>query len=198
MTTFGAAWTRRLVQSSAALAVPCEWVLAVLALESGFNPSARNASGARGLWQRMPRDGVPYAETDPTRQLADAFAFWRQMLAAFRVGAPTSREAFYTLNLAPARLKNGSYDGETVLYEAPGAAYRANAAPFGLDPGARTGAIHIRHLAHGLDGAVHRCRARYDAELGAALTDIADGAHEPREYTPNVHPGVGVVSLPRR
>ena len=168
VTTFGPPWTRLLIDGAASLHVPCEWVLAVLALESGFNPLARNASGARGLWQRMPRDGVPYAETDPTRQLADAFAFWRQMLAAFRVGAPTSREAFYCLNLAPARLKDGRYNDDTVLYAAPGAAYRANAAPFGLDPEDPVGRLRMRDLASGLDAAVRRCRARYDAELGAA------------------------------
>lgn len=51
---FGREWSRALCEGCATLDVPPEWVLAVFALESGFNPFARNASGARGLWQRMP------------------------------------------------------------------------------------------------------------------------------------------------
>lgn len=53
-TTFGPEWSRALCLGCASLDVPPDWVLAVLALEGGFNPLARNASGARGMWQRMP------------------------------------------------------------------------------------------------------------------------------------------------
>lgn len=162
--TFGPAWSRALCVGCASLGVPPEWVLAVLALESGFNPLAKNASGARGLWQRMPSGGVPYAVTDPTQQLRDAFAFWRAMMLQFHVDGFTSREAFYCLNLAPARLRNSAYTPETVLYAAPTAAYEANR---NLDPH-HTGRITIAMLAPALDAAVARNRARYDAELEAA------------------------------
>lgn len=172
MTTFGPAWSRALCEGCATLIVPPEWPLAVFALESGFNPLARSAAGARGLWQKMPsKSGVEYPTTDPVEQVKDAFKFWRLMLFQFRVPSITSREALYCLNFAPARLQGGAYDASTVLYAAPSAAYRMNAAPFGLDPQAATGAIRMRDLAHGLDTAVRRCRARYDAELAAAYVE---------------------------
>lgn len=151
------------------LGVPPAWVLAVLALESGFGPTAHNASGARGLWQRMPEAGKPYLVVDPVEQIRDAFAFWRSMATMMRTGPLTSREAFYCLNLAPARLLNGAYDDETVLYAAPSRAYQQNAAAFGLDPHDPACALRIRHLALGLSAAVHRHQARYDAELEAAM-----------------------------
>jgi len=169
VTTFGPSWSRALCEGCATMSVPPEWVLAVFALESGFNPLARSAAGARGLWQRMPsKSGVEYPTTDPVEQLRDAFKFWRLMTFQFRVPAITSRAALYCLNFAPARLQGGAYDDATELYAAPSAAYRMNAAPFGLDPKDPNGVLRMKHLAHGLDTAVRRCRARYDAELEAA------------------------------
>lgn len=160
---FGEAFTRRLVEGAKALRVPPEWILAVLALESGFNPQASNPSGARGLWQRMPSRGVPYSCPAPEVQIADAVLFWRQMMIAMRVPAFTSREAFYCCNLAPARLYGGHYGPDTVLY-AGDVAYRENA---GLDVN-HDGAITLSELAPCLDRAVDRCRARFEAELAAA------------------------------
>ncbi len=182
MTTFGRGWSLAFVAECATLGVPVEWPLAVFALESGFNPLARNASGARGLFQKMPANGVEYAVTDPIQQMRDAFAFWRAMCGSFHVGEITSREALYCLNLAPARLKGGRYDTETALYEAPSKAYRQNAAPFGLDPNDPVGVIRMRHLAVGLDRYVAKCRPRYDAELDAA-EDAS--ARPPRPYAEN-------------
>ena len=172
MTTFGPDWTAALVAGADSLSVPPEWPLAVIAIESGFNPLARNASTAAfGLWQKMP----PYAVTDPVRQLQDAFAFWRVMVADMRVDLLRTREAFYCLNLAPARLRFGQYNDDTALYAAPSIAYRENAGPFGLDPYAKDGSLRIRDLAHGLDAAIARCLARYDAELAAASSSCARG-----------------------
>lgn len=185
MNTFGVDWTDALCEGSERLGVHVAWVLAVLALESGFDPCARNRSGARGLWQRMPVAGMPYAETDPVRQLRDAFAFWRAMVVAFDVGRLSSREALYCLNLAPARLRGGCYDDDTALYAAPSRAYEQNAAAFGLDPRDTRGVIRMRHLAHGLDAAIARCRGRYDAELEATLES---DTHPARDYAPNIQP----------
>lgn len=165
--TFGDEWTRVLVIGANQLGVPPEWILAVIALESGFNPLAKSIANARGLWQKMPsKDGKPYAETDPTKQLQDAFAFWVEMKRVFVVPAFTSREAFYCLNLAPARLMGGTYTDETVLYSKAKhkAAYEANR---GLDVTKR-GDIRIKDLRVGLDASVRRCQGRYDDELAAA------------------------------
>lgn len=180
MRTFGDAWSLALCIGCASLNVPPEWVLAVLALESGFDPLARNSSGARGLWQRMPIDGKPYDVADPVKQIEDAFGFWRAMVRGFR--APLrSREAVYCLNLAPARLRDGQYDDETVLYGAPSMAYKQNAKAFGLDPEDPVGRIRMRNLAHGIDAAIARHRARYDAELAAAYAVNASGGGPPEE-----------------
>lgn len=172
MTTFGPEWSRALCDGCQLLAgppgIPLEWPLAVIALESGFNPMARSKAGARGLWQKMPVAGKEYDQADPVRQIKDAFGFWCAMQTAFKVGKLTTREAFYALNLAPARLKNGSYDNDTVLYAAPAIAYRMNAAPFGLDPNDPVGTLKIQDLASGLDAAVKRCEERFYAELEAA------------------------------
>lgn len=51
---FGPGFSRELATGAASIGAEIEWVCAVLALESGFDPKAANASGARGLWQRMP------------------------------------------------------------------------------------------------------------------------------------------------
>lgn len=174
--TFGPAWSRALCDGCVGINVPPEWPLSVIALESGFDPLAVSPAGARGLWQKMPsKPGAPYTTTDPVQQIRDAFAFWTLMKVHFRVPRFTSREAFYCLNLAPARLRDGAYDSETVLYAAPGAAYQMNAPAFGLDPRAKDGAIRIRHLAAGLEAAIRRCRARYDAELEAAMVANVSG-----------------------
>lgn len=186
-----------MLQGCSALGVPYAWVFSVLALESGFNPYARSQAGAFGLWQRMPSRGVAYAVADPIRQMSDAFTFWRQMSDAFHVTVFRRREAFYCLNLAPARLKNDRYDDETELYSAPSSEYRMNAGPFGLDPKDPGGVLRMRNLAHGLDAAVERCRARYDAECEAAQAVIDDWASPTHPARPNVQPGVGTIVLDR-
>jgi hypothetical protein len=135
----------------------------------------------------MPVNEVPYdTSRSPERQLDDAFHFWRTMQLTFRVPCFLSRESLYCLNLAPARLRNGDYDDETVLYAAPGAAYRANALAFGLDPSDPAGALRMRHLAFGLDAAVRRCRARYDAELACVRELLACDAAAPDLRDPNL------------
>lgn len=187
MTTFGPVWTQTLIDGARVLAVPPAWVLAVIALESGFNPTARNPSGAVGLWQKMPEAGRPYSVTDPVEQLRDAFRFWRSMVKMMNVGAVKSREAFYCLNLAPARLKDGNYDDETILYAAPGPSYQQNAEAFGLVKNDPHGALRLRHLAYGLNVAVRRCQARYDDELVAAVpTQWLGTAEQPDMRDPNL------------
>lgn len=104
-----------------------------------------HGTGARGLWQKMPRrlkrsDPAPddaqrrkpipdllylYEVTDPVKQMREGFAFWRAMMKTFSVPSITSVEAFYCLNFAPARLKGGAYHDETIIY-AKDASYRAN------------------------------------------------------------------------
>jgi hypothetical protein len=162
---FGAEFSRRLMAGCKALGVPPEWVLAVLALESGFNPNAANPSGARGLWQRMPdrTTGALYSRPPPPQQIADAFLFWSQMQRAFRVPRFTSRAAFYCCNLAPARLSGGHYGPDTVLYQGD-TAYRQNAS---LDVD-HDGRITLGELEPCLDRAVRGHQARYDAELASA------------------------------
>jgi hypothetical protein len=203
--------------SSLGTPVPPEWVLGALALESGFNPRAANASGARGLWQKMPEpvvqkgkpvvlavDAKPppgcllrdirdpmtkqvtgkslwqlYACPAPEVQIAEACRFWWQFARAQKMPSGfTSREALYCCNLAPARLRGGRYTGETVLYSANEedkgldvywpAAYLQNCEAFGLAKAAGELRLRMRHLATGLDRAIARHRARYDAEVAAA------------------------------
>jgi hypothetical protein len=183
---FGHAFTTALTTGAASLGVPVAWVLGVLALESGLDPMAANRSGARGLWQCMPVNGRPYLVSDPAQQMRDAVAFWSRFSIKFETGTFRSREAFYCLNLAPARLIGGEYHDDTIVYSTNmqdrilnprGArfaqtfwpeAYRQNARAFGLDPLDAHGRIRMRDLAVGLDAGIRRCRARYDAELAAA------------------------------
>lgn len=212
---FGVEFSGALCLGCASLSVPPEWVLAVLCLEgNGMDPHAANASGARGMWQRMPEPvlvgGRPlildlvapcpvgcvlrvahdlhdptkvvghsvwklYAPTDPVRQLNDYFAWTRVELRNVNAGAIRSREALYCCNLAPERLRNGGYDPDTVLYPAPTDAYRANARSFGLDPNDPKGALRMSDLATGLDAAVKRHQAKFDAELEAANVANAGG-----------------------
>lgn len=206
--TFGEAWSRALVLECDELCVEHEWALAVFALESDFNPHARSQADARGLWQRMPRPigadpnhpppgsyvrtdkmgrqtvWMPYLVTDPIAQLQDGFAFWTEANVRYNgdMGLAT-REAFYCLNFAPARLSGGHYSDDTPIYscrQSDGVAfwvagYKANAKSFGLDPDDTNGRILMRDLAIGLDAAVLRNRARYDAELSviASLVDVS-------------------------
>lgn len=146
-------------------------------------------SGARGLFQKMPtverRDGLPplmrlYAERDPVRQLRDAFQFWNAMIYTFRAGVPKSRAAFYCVNLAPARLKDGAYTDETVLYgikkDASGNIVKSSAYWMnrGLDVDG-DGAIQMRELEPILVKAVEQNRTRFDAELAAAYVSNLAG-----------------------
>jgi hypothetical protein len=165
--TFGDAWTALLVDGASAMRVDPAWVLAVCALESGFDPLARNRSGAFGLFQRMP----PYSQPDPRSQLRDYFDFCDAQQRSFHFVGFRSREELYCCNLAPARLAFGNAAPGTILYSAQenGASYRANAEAFGLNPNDPSGAIRMRDLAFGLDAAIVRCRERYDEELSAAI-----------------------------
>ncbi len=181
---FGADFSRRLMAGCRGLEVPPEWVLSVLALESGYNQAAGNPSGARGLWQKMPDHGVPYDTSKaPAQQLADAFVFWGQMRASFKVTSFGTRGAFYCLNLAPARLADGRGTPDRILYssrqdlhpaEYSQRAYEQN---IGLDPVTghdaqgkplRKGWIEIRDLEAPLDRAVAGHQARFAAELASA------------------------------
>jgi len=131
----------------------------------------KNADGTSSVMRK-------YYCPAPAVQLAEAFRFWMgSRRAGFR-----SREALYAANLAPARLI-GAYDADTIIYSANPedeplngrggeftktywpAAYRDNASACGLDPKDPKGRILMRDLAVGLDAAVRRHRARYDAEL---------------------------------
>lgn len=133
-----------------------------------------------------------YACPAPEIQIAEAFKFWlRYRGAGFR-----NREALYCANIAPARLL-GTYDAETIIYSAniedaplnnrgPAyvrtywvEAYKQNAAAFGLDPRDPRGRIRMRHLGVGLDAAIRRTQARYDAELTAAWVANARGPGPP-------------------
>lgn len=230
MTAFGPDFSGALCLGASSLGVPVEWPLAALCLEGdGMNPYAANASGARGMWQRMPdqlyQGGRPwtlavdapappgcvlrnvrdaagvvvghtvwrlYLVTDPVQQLNDYFAWTRDRLHDGKVGRLKSREALYCCNLAPARLAGGAYDDETVLYSMRRedgnayfpAGYQQNAAPFGLDAKDPAGRLQMKHLAHGLDAAVARHRAKFDAELAAARE--VEAAQPAREYAENL------------
>lgn len=231
ISAFGADFSRAFCLGCASIGTRLEWPFAVLCLEGdGMNPYAANASGARGMWQRMPTqvviDGVPrtlppgvpppagciarpvkgpdgavihqtvwrlYSPTDPVRQINDYFAYTRAMIAELRAGKLTSRSALYCLNLAPARVYGGTYTDETIVYStnvedeplnARGHAfaktywpdaYQANARAFGLDPKNPHGRILMSDLATGLDAAVARHQAKYDAELTAAYVANAGG-----------------------
>lgn len=175
MKTFGPAFSKALCEVCGALSQPGwpvlpEWVCAVLALESGFDPHAHNASGAFGLWQKMPEHGIPYQVTDPVQQLRDYCAFTRSKRNTF---SPFKRfecrEGLYLANLAPARLKLGQ-TRDIVVYAAPGDSYSENARSFGKEPHDPHGVILVSDLAVGIDAGVARCRARYDAEVAAAYS----------------------------
>jgi hypothetical protein len=149
-----------------------------------------HGTGARGLFQKMPkreqREGKVdllylYMVDDPVAQLMDAFAFWDAMMKQMKVAEPlTSREAFYCLNLAPARLYGGKYSPETVVYSSRKdlhsreywlKAYEANS---NLDK-ERKGWIEIRDLGPALDRAARSNPARFEAELDA-LRNCSDGS----------------------
>lgn len=218
---FGSRFSVALVEgcgllSSLGTPVPVRWVLRCIALESGFNQKAANASGARGLWQRMPEQqfaqGRPvvlpldakapqgfilrdvrdpmtkqvtgrslwklYSCPAPEVQIAEACRFWWRMARDLKVeGGFRTCEALYCANLAPARLRGGRYNDETVLYSANDAdkgldsyypaGFLQNHAAFGLpEDGERR--LRMKHLTFGLDSAERRLRARVDAEETAA------------------------------
>lgn len=154
----------------------------------GREPNVLSAgTGARGLWQKMPTvierwpvkllkaDGTPdpaagmpklialYAPSDPVQQLKDAFAFWAQQKKDF--WGPDnlpSREHFYCLNLAPARVKS------EYLYKRPddpaklhGSAWYANR---NLDPQG-TGFIKVEMLKPVLDNTHKGYEARIEREV---------------------------------
>jgi hypothetical protein len=157
-------------------------------------------NGARGLFQMMPivrkrPRPLPdiltlYPVTDPVTQLQDHVTRALGWLAVFRTEFK-SREAYYCMNLAPARLVGGTYDDDTIIYSAnpddrplndtPSGAstywpqgYRQNAAAFGKDKNDPRGRIRMRDLAVGLDASLARSRKRYDAELeGAYRANVA-------------------------
>ncbi len=195
MSTFGPEFTKALLVGCSDLKVPPEWVLAVLALESGFKLTAANPSGARGLWQKMPdmvsqtwpqgkalppghfqkANGSVWRYYDVSKpahvQLEDAFRFWRNMQRTFSMGAWPSRAAFYCTNLYPATLRGGKYNDDTVLFAKGTKAYEQNA---GLDYRKR-GFVCIDDLDRSLERAVKNCQARYNAELGAAMVANISG-----------------------
>ena len=98
-------------------------------------------------------------------------------------GGYKSRSALYCANLAPARLINGAYDDDTILYSAniedkdlPNATYwprafKDNAPAFDVEidpeknPDQR---LRLYHLETGLNKAVIATQKRFDAELEAA------------------------------
>jgi hypothetical protein len=164
---FGKNFTATLLEGSRNLGIDPAWILAVIALESGFNPFAANPSGARGLWQKMPEKKVLYdVGKSPAVQLGDAIHFWQFMQKTFQAGPFKSRAAFYCLNLAPARLKGGTYTGETVLY-AGDIAYKQNR---WLDIN-KDGKITIDELEPCLARAVVAHQTKFDAELETALAE---------------------------
>lgn len=178
-------------------------------------------TGARGLFQAMPRrkkrgEGVPdlvtlYPHTDPVKQLEDGVALWIRFRgdAGFR-----NRASLYMANLAPARLLQPDYDGETILYSANiedmplnkrgngwsktywPAGYASNAAPFGLDRKADgkavdekgrwrgEGRLRLKHLEVGLTAAHQQSRARIAAELAAVRALVASRSAMPKPSEP--------------
>lgn len=182
---FGPLWSEALVFGAEEIAVPFPWVLAVFALESGFNPAAENkSSGARGLWQKMPLktpDGkrIPYAVIDPVTQMQDAFRFWGNMQKTFNTGKLATRESFYCLNLAPARLANGASSASRVLYSSKHDLHPAEYWLAGYKQNEHLDADHkgwitIGDLAPKLDQYVRKCQEKYDLEscLAQAIQDV--------------------------
>lgn len=144
-----------------------------------------NSDGTTSLMRK-------YSCPAPEVQMVEGFKFWLR----YRGQGFRCREALYCANIAPARLL-GTYDADTIIYSAnledaplnnrgPAfvksywpEAYKQNAAAFGLDPRDPKGRILLRHLAVGLDAAIRRTQARYDAELTAAYVANARGPLPP-------------------
>lgn len=74
-------------------------LVAVIAVESGWNPTARSEAGARGLGQLMPRTaaGLGVDPDDPFENIAGAARHLRRLLDRFAGGAGPRR---YALALA--------------------------------------------------------------------------------------------------
>lgn len=150
-----------------------------------FGLRLSHGSGARGLFQVMPvrakRTGqvdliTLYSIDDPIEQLNEGIERFYNASIGNKFGGYKTREALYCANLAPARLVNGNYNDDTILYTRdvkykgqkcyypPG--YIMNAEPFGLDPDDPEGALRMKHLSIPLDQ-VYKSD-RYNAEVEAA------------------------------
>lgn len=149
-------------------------------LRDAKDPKDRTLIVGRSVWRL-------YGTKDPVQQLQDYFAWTRDRLASLNAGPLKHRSALYCINLAPERLRDGKYGDETVLYSMrvedgracyPDA-YKQNAASFGLIPTDALGRLQMKHLAVGLDAAVRRHQAKYDAEVTAAYAANAHGSNPP-------------------
>lgn len=197
---FGILWSETLAAGCETLGVEVRWVLAVFALESGFKVDAKSGANARGLWQKMPlvikdqRTGkvlntIPYAQTDPVKQLEDYFTWCKARMKEFSITQFPTRESLYCLNFAPARLmpKPGKVIGPgRVIYSADKdlhpdeyfpKAVEQNIHLIPLDP--KTGLyvrnwIEMRDFGPKLDLYVGKCREKY--ELEASLAEAIQGS----------------------
>ena len=130
-----------------ALGAPDSWLLLVFYLESRLDPTAhRPGSNFYGLSQLNASDVTKYSgglspqaylALPASGQVPIIAAWYRDALAGKSLPSPG---AFYSVNLAPANVGDGS--AGTVLYKSPSAAYQGNA---GLDVN-KDGAITIGDL----------------------------------------------------
>ena len=193
---FGKEFSVVLVDGCAALGVPPDWPLAVIALESGFDPTIyhgrnqavaldkapadwreveglgvalpRNCTGASGLWQKMPQR----LKRDGKRDLL------RLYCSSVRDPAQQLREAIrFWGDWAPP----GGWKSREHFYASNLAPAYAKESAEVLYPAGSAGAkanlyldvdqdgsIEMSELGTPLDRAVRQCRTRYECELDAA------------------------------
>jgi len=144
-----------------------EWVLPVVHLESGFDPSVVNPGGCVGLFQLCPGTygnyvSVPVSEYrtwSASQQLAGpALAYWRNALG---YGPIRSATRLMQAQLAPGELSSAP-SLDSVVYRAPSSGYEGNRGVF--DPSGK-GYFTVQDLAnamasHASDPAVRDAIAR--------------------------------------
>lgn len=164
-----------LVRLGQETSVPSEWYLALLYLESRFQPEICNAYGYCGLNQMSSKylrdslhiDPADYRTWSASRQLTEVIAPWYKRVIHDMLGTkiPRSPGVLYALNLYPASVKNRGDRPETKIIDGSSSdayerkAYEANKA---LDVN-KNGAIEIVDLDQFLAGLTKQ--AAYQKEL---------------------------------